>query len=123
MINARLAVLAVAATMAFAGFAHAAVGPLRAPVALPAAQPASAMMKVVDGAAAAGHPRGGIELVSVSDIAAPSVRSTWSEAPSTREPFYSNAARTPSDAPLPGALWLFGGALLAFLGISARRRF
>jgi hypothetical protein len=124
MINARLAVLAVAATMAFAGFAHAAVGPLRAPVALPAAQPASAMMKVVvDGAAAAGHPRGNIELVSVSDIAAPSVRSTWPAAPGTREPFYSNAARTPSDAPLPGALWLFGGALLAFLGISARRRF
>ena len=28
-----------------------------------------------------------------------------------------------SAAPLPGALWLFGSALLVFLGISARRTF
>jgi hypothetical protein len=122
MINARLAVLAGVAMLAFAGFAHASVGTLRAPVALAPAQAASAAMKVVDAPAAAGHPRGG-QFVTVSDIAAPSVRSTWSDAPGSREPFYSNAVRTTSDAPLPGALWLFGGALLAFLGISARRRF
>lgn len=28
-----------------------------------------------------------------------------------------------SDVPLPGAIWLFGSALLAFLGISSRRKF
>lgn len=28
-----------------------------------------------------------------------------------------------SDVPLPGALWLFGSALLVFVGISARRKF
>ena len=122
MINARLAVLGAVATLASAGFAHAAVGPVRAPVALPAAQSASAMMKVADGHVPAAYPRAG-QFVVVSDIAPPPVRSTWAEAPSEREPFYSNAAGKTSEAPLPGALWLFGGALLAFLGISARRRF
>jgi hypothetical protein len=28
-----------------------------------------------------------------------------------------------TDVPLPGAIWLFGSALLAFLGISSRRKF
>jgi hypothetical protein len=28
-----------------------------------------------------------------------------------------------ADVPLPGAIWLFGSALLAFLGISSRRKF
>lgn len=37
----------------------------------------------------------------------------------------SEAAATPSEVanvPLPGALWLFGSALVAFLGISSRRK-
>jgi hypothetical protein len=121
MINARFAALGGAALLACAGFAHAAAGPLRAPVALAAAQPASAAMRVADSAAAE-YPRGA-QLLAVADVASPSARSSWTGAPGTHEPFYSNAARTDPDAPLPGALWLFGGALLAFLGISARRRF
>jgi hypothetical protein len=122
MINARLAVLAGAATVAFAGFAHAATGPVRAPAALSAAQPATPAMQVVgDGVVPAAYPGDG-RIMVVSD-AAPSMRASWTNAPSPREPLYSNAAGKTSEAPLPGALWLFGGALLAFLGISARRRF
>ena len=117
MINARLAVLAAAATVAFAGTANAA-GPVRGPVALSPAHASSPAMQAVVNGAAPGDGR----IMVVSD-AAPSMRSNWSDAPSTREPIYSNAAGKASDAPLPGALWLFGGALLAFLGISARRRF
>lgn len=117
---ARAAVLAGIATLAFSGFVHAA-GPLRAPAVEPEAKPASSAMKVIDGSAA--RPRRA-ELVVVSDVKAPSARSTWSEPPATRESFYSNAAgKTPEAAPLPGALWLFGSALLVFIGISARRRF
>lgn len=120
MINARVAVLAGIATLAVSGFAHAA-GPLRAPAPLQEAQPSSSAMKVIDPAAA--RPRRA-ELVVVSDVAAPSARGTWPEAPGTRESFYSNAAgKTSEAAPLPGALWLFGSALLVFIGISARRRF
>jgi hypothetical protein len=122
MINTRLAVLGAVAMLALAGVAHAAVGPVRAPVVAPPMQPDSAVVKVADGKPAAAYPRGG-QFVVVSDIASPPVRSTWPQAPSAGEPFYSNAAGKTSDAPLPGALWLFGGALLAFVGISARRRF
>jgi hypothetical protein len=121
MINARLAVLAGAATVAFAGFTHAATGPVRAP-ALSAAQPATPAMQVVgDGVVPASY-AGDSRIMVVSD-AAPAMRASWTNAPSQREPLYSNAAGKTSEAPLPGALWLFGGALLAFLGISARRRF
>jgi hypothetical protein len=116
MINTRLAVLGAVAMLAFAGFAHAATGPVRAPAPLSAAQPSKPAMQVVgDGA-------GDARIMVVSD-AAPSMRASWTNAPGGREPLYSNAAGKASDAPLPGALWLFGGALLAFLGISARRRF
>lgn len=112
---ARLAAIGAAAMLAFAGFAHASVGPLRAAVPGAAIQHANVP-------AAAGYQRGG-EIVAVSDIAGPSARSAWVEAPSAREPIYSIETRKASEAPLPGALWLFGSALLAFLGISARRRF
>jgi hypothetical protein len=39
--------------------------------------------------------------------------------------FWSGPEEAPkiSEAPLPGALWLFGSALLAFLAISVRRKF
>ena len=121
MNNSRIAVLAGILTLACSGFAHAA-GPVRAP-ALTEAQPASSTMKVIDGRVAPAQARRG-EIVVVSDIAAPSARSAWSEAPAKRESFYSNAAGQTSEAtPLPGALWLFGSALLVFIGISARRRF
>ena len=119
MINARLAVLAVAATVVFAGTANAATGPVRGPVALTAAHATSPAMQAV---VASGAGPGEARIMVVSD-AAPSMRSGWSDAPSTREPIYSSTAGKSSEAPLPGALWLFGGALLAFLGISARRRF
>lgn len=120
MNNARAAVLAGIATLAFSGFAHAA-GPLRAPAPVQEAQQASSAMPVINGSTA--RPRRA-ELVVVSDVAGPSARSTWTEAPAKRESFYSNAAGTaPEAAPLPGALWLFGSALLVFIGISARRRF
>jgi hypothetical protein len=120
MMNTRAAVLAGIAALALSGFAHAA-GPVRTPAAVPAAQPASSAMRVIDGPVA--RPRRA-ELVVVSDIAAPSARGTWTEAPAARESFYSNAAGQPAEAkPLPGALWLFGSALLVFIGISARRRF
>lgn len=127
MNNARLAVLGAAAMLACAGFVHAAPSPLQAPVALVAAQPSA--IQVVGGPAAA-YPRTG-NIVAVSDVAASS-RSTWTDAPSQRESIYSTllssgrqtqAAEKTSEAPLPGALWLFASALLAFLGISARRRF
>jgi hypothetical protein len=119
MNNARAAVLAGIAALAFSGFAHAA-GPLRAPAAMPEAQQSSSTMKVIDPAA---RPRRA-ELVVVSDVKSPAARSTWAEAPAARESFYSNGAEQTSEAaPLPGALWLFGSALLVFIGISARRRF
>ena len=118
MNNARLAVLAAAATVAFAGAADAATGPIRGPVALTSAHATSPAMQAAVNAAPSSEGR----IMVVSD-AAPSMRSGWSDAPGNREPIYSNAAGKASDAPLPGALWLFGGALLAFLGISARRRF
>jgi len=38
-------------------------------------------------------------------------------------PDQSTVANKMSAVPLPGALWLFGSALLAFLGISSRRKF
>ena len=38
-------------------------------------------------------------------------------------PDQSTVANKISAVPLPGALWLFGSALLAFLGISSRRKF
>jgi hypothetical protein len=121
MINARLAAWGVAAVLAVAGTAHAA-GPVRAHLAAPAAQPADEGMTMVKGPATAFKQKG--EILAVSDIAASSGRPTRAEAPDAAEPFYSNgAAKTTSETPLPGALWLFGGALLAFLGISARRRF
>jgi hypothetical protein len=119
MMKARFAVLAGIATLALSGFAHAA-GPVRASVPVADAQPSSSAMKVIDPAA---RPRRA-ELVVVSDVAAPSARSAWAEAPAARESFYSNAAVQSAEAkPLPGALWLFGSALLVFIGISARRRF
>jgi hypothetical protein len=37
-------------------------------------------------------------------------------------PSQMNIATNIAAVPLPGAMWLFGGALLAFLGISARRK-
>ncbi|MEJ5990287.1 hypothetical protein WG902_09835 [Ramlibacter sp. PS3R-8] len=120
MNTARLAVMGAAAMLACAGFAHAATGP----VSLVAAQPSGASIQVVG-------PRNA-HIVAVSDIAGPSARSTWSDAPSQRESIYStvlnsgrqtDAAEKTPEAPLPGALWLFASALLAFLGISARRRF
>ena len=118
----RVAILAGIITVACSGFAHAA-GPVRVPASLTEAQPASSTMKVVDVRVAPAQPRRG-EIVVVSDIATPSARGTWSEAPAKRESFYSNAAGQASEAkPLPGALWLFGSALLVFIGISARRRF
>jgi hypothetical protein len=126
MTRACLAVAAAVATLAAAGFSHAAVGPRAQPV-LPAAQPASPTVQLVNGPTAA-HPRGA-ELVVMTDVSAPAARSAWSEAPGSAKPIYSNvlgappAPRNASEAPLPGALWLFGSALLAFLGISARRRF
>lgn len=131
MNTARLAAMGAAALVAFAGFAHAAAGPLQAPVALVAAQPSGAAVQVVGGPATVAYPRTG-NIVAVSTITAPSVRSTWGEPPSQRESIYSaligsgrqsQAAEKPEAVPLPGALWLFGSALLAFLGISARRRF
>jgi hypothetical protein len=118
MNNARAAVLAGIATLALSGFAHAA-GPLRAPAAMTEVQPSSSAMKVIDPAA---RPRRA-ELVVVSDVKAPAARSTWAEAPATRDSFYSPTAQPSEAAPLPGALWLFGSALLVFIGISARRRF
>lgn len=121
MNTARLAAIGATAMLACAGFAHAAAGPLQAPVALVAAQPSGATMQVVGGPAGA-YARGG-DIVAVSDVTSPSVRSGWATAPSTREPIYSIETGKASEAPLPGALWLFGSALLAFLGISARRRF
>ena len=121
MNTARLAVLGAATMLALTGYAHAAAGPLQAPAALVAAQPSGAAMQVVGGSGGA-YSRGG-NIVAVSDIASPSVRSGWATAPSQREPIYSIETGKASEAPLPGALWLFGSALLAFLGISARRRF
>ena len=38
------------------------------------------------------------------------------------EPSSPSARKTISEVPLPGALWLFGSALLAFLAISSRRK-
>lgn len=122
MNNARVAVLAGIITVACSSFAHAA-GPVRAPAALTEAQPISSTMKVIDARVAPAQPRRG-EIVVVSDIAAASARGAFSEAPAKRESFYSNVAGQASEAtPLPGALWLFGSALLVFIGISARRRF
>lgn len=121
MNTARLAVLGAATMLACSGFAHAAAGPLQAPVAIVAAQPSTAAMPVVGGPGST-YARGG-NIVAVSDVASPSARSGWTTAPSTREPIYSIETGKASEAPLPGALWLFGSALLAFLGISARRRF
>jgi hypothetical protein len=121
MITKRLAALGVAALLAIAGAAHAVVGPVRAHLAT-VAEPANATMKAVHAPAMAATKRDGA-VVAVADIAGPSVRSARAAAPKTAEPFYSDEPAKAADTPLPGALWLFGGALLAFLGISARRRF
>ena len=122
MNTARLAVIGGAAMLAFTGFAHAAAGPLQVPAALVAPNPPATAIQVVNGPAGAPYARGG-NIVAVSDVSPASVRSGWATAPSTAEPVYSIETRKASETPLPGALWLFGSALLAFLGISARRRF
>ena len=130
MNNACLAALG-AAVLATAGFAHAGVGPV-VPMAIPAAVPASAAVRTVTvlGAPARVAARGA-DIVAVSDMAAPPSRTAWHGAPEKQIPVYSamlsavqeEPNRKTTEAPLPGALWLFGSALLAFLGICARRRF
>jgi hypothetical protein len=133
MITPRLAALLGAAALATAGFCHAAAVPLKA---APAASAPAAY------AAAAGldaMPAEG-DLPTVADIAA--AAPPRHAAPGKDDPFYTSLLeagrfvldvgslsqqRAPSHpvsaAPLPGALWLFGSALLAFLAIAGRRKF
>lgn len=145
MKSSRLAALAGASTLALCGLVHAA-GPAHpslgessgaeriAAVQLPAAvgQPAVLRADAVQVA------------VNTFDATSPAARAAAADGDAIpRNPFSSyllSATRyvqdvgtfrspadtTPkkiSDAPLPGALWLFGSALLAFLAISVRRKF
>jgi hypothetical protein len=131
MMMPRLAALMGAAALVAAGWCHAAAVPLKA---LP---PASAPVAFAAAAHEATEP--GRELpVGLAIAAAPAPL----PAPARDDPFYTSLleagrfvldvgsfsqqrapARTLSAAPLPGALWLFGSALLAFLAIAGRRKF
>ncbi|MBK6005155.1 hypothetical protein JJB11_03545 [Ramlibacter ginsenosidimutans] len=132
MMKARLVALAVAATLASAGFVHAAPVPLRhEPQAAPAPHgaPADVQQAVVQAASA-------IVLPSVPDHVPAAERALKTGSPlhtyllSAGEYVLqvgtlSDQHAVPSritDVPLPGAMWLFGSALLAFLGISSRRK-
>jgi hypothetical protein len=106
MINARLAALVGMATLAIAGFSHAAGVPpsvtaARVPVEAPPpaarSEPAEPLHAYLLSA--------GQYVLDVGTLAQ-----------------QRSGAPTVSAVPLPGALWLFATALLAFLGISGRRK-
>ena len=132
MIKPRLAALLGAAALAATGFCHAAAVPLKA------APPASAPAVYAPAAGLEVSPSEG-ELPIMADIAATPAAHA---APGKDDPFYTSLLdagrfvldvgsfsqqraqpRAVSAAPLPGALWLFGSALLAFLAIAGRRKF
>lgn len=112
MSSVRLAAVAGAATLAAAASVHAAVPPAAPlePVHIAAA---------TDGrraAQAAAARQGEAITVAMADTRVPA---------RAAQPFKEQrkgASPLPA-VPMPGALWLFGSALLAFLGISARRKF
>jgi len=132
------ALLVGAATLSLAGFGHAAVRPV--PPAVAPAPPASAVAHAsvaafVDAQAKATRQLGGPPR---DEARGPGGAAGCFSTPKG-EPFYASLPgavrcvlhaealaddpQKPTAAPLPGALWLFGSALLVFLGISARRTF
>lgn len=132
MMKARLAALAVAATLAGAGIAHAAPvalrqEPQRAPA--PHGAPADVQQAALDVAAAV-VPSSVPDLVQTAEQAVKSGSPLHSYLLSAGEYVLQvgtlsdqyTARSNITDVPLPGAIWLFGSALLAFLGISSRRK-
>lgn len=137
------ALLVGAATLALAGFGHAAIKPVQPvqPVqpALAPAAPASAVAEASVAAFVHAQANATRQLGGPPRGEAPPGGGSRCFSTGKGEPFYVSlpgAVRCmlvaealgddPQDrtaAPLPGALWLFGSALLVFLGISARRTF
>jgi hypothetical protein len=128
MMKARLAAFAVAATLASTGVAHAAEVSLRQdPQVAPAPQ---------DAPAGARNEAAGIVPPPVPEHERTEQRALKTGSPlhsyllsageyvlqvGTLSEQHTKPSRI-SDVPLPGAIWLFGSALLAFLGISSRRK-
>lgn len=131
MMKARLAATLAAALLAMAGTAQAAPVSLRQPAPVPPAQvPPHAV------------PEGGVppqavfQLPTLAEDARAPQPAASEEAPLHKyligagqyvlEVGTLSEAKAPSstvsDVPLPGAVWLFGSALLAFLAISSRRK-
>lgn len=129
MLYARLAVMG-AATLALCGAVHAAVpadpslSPSRAIGASAGAEPIVVGVNTFDGARPAAR-AAAVQGDGPQDAASSYLVST------TRYAQDVGTFRSPTDVapkaipnvPLPGALWLFGSSLLAFLAIAVRRKF
>ena len=145
-----IAAICGAASLAFTGLVHAA-GPASAPITLaPAPVVAVAAERIataLPAQAMAGAQPGAVHVaVNSFDAARPATRAARAAALQGDAPLqdaapsylvsasryaqdvgsFLNAPATAdkmTEAPLPGALWLFGSALLAFLAIAVRRKF
>lgn len=126
MLLARLAAIGAAATLASAGVAHAVTGPVEQAPKVPSS-PVSASIAPTPPTGGAPQPgaKGAKDAKDAKDAsplhsyligAGQYVLDVGTLSGQQTQP------STVSDVPLPGALWLFGSALLAFLGISSRRK-
>lgn len=123
MLLARLAAIGAAATLASAGVAHAVTGPVEQAPKVPSSP---VLASIAPTPPTGGAPQPGAKGAKDAKDASPLhsyligagqyVLDVGTLSGQQTQP------STVSDVPLPGALWLFGSALLAFLGISSRRK-